>query len=289
MPTDVAPPPPPSGAPDPGEEAARQEEALFRALLTRVRASNDKVHLQERCDAALRLVLNRDEDRPTRDQLIADIAMLVETLPETVSDGPGREAFEKTVDACLGLLSSAEQKRVGPARVMVPSQPQLQTQPVAAPAGHSSADGTASHDKAAHQPAGQAHRFERRKERSGSLFGMIGMLVVIVGAGLAIGLRDRGDSGARPLVVQMEAATRGSIPASNIFGGSLRVTSQGGHLAVMVEGIPASECVASGWDLVRKGVLTINGVTPPRISAAKINDLCHEEDVATLIWVPKDK
>ena len=56
-----------------------------------------------------------------------------------------------------------------------------------------------------------------------------------------------------------------------------------------VEGVRPNECVSAGWDLVSKGVLTVNGVTPARVSAAKLNELCHNEDTATLAWVPKDR
>jgi len=116
---------------------------------------------------------------------------------------------------------------------------------------------------------------------------MVGILLVILAAGLTISLHGHSDQAVRPLVAQMEAATRGNVPATNIFGGSLRASAQGGRTVVTVDGIPPGECMSAGWDLVRKGLLTVNGVTPKSVSAAKLNDLCHEEDLATLIWAPK--
>jgi hypothetical protein len=118
---------------------------------------------------------------------------------------------------------------------------------------------------------------------------IVAAILVLLAGGLALLFRDRGGSEqqARSLVTHMEAAVHGSIPAANVFGGALRVTVNGGRSVVTVEGIPPSECVSSGWDLVRKGVLTVNGMTPPRVSAAKLNELCHGEPVATLIWTPK--
>jgi hypothetical protein len=108
---------------------------------------------------------------------------------------------------------------------------------------------------------------------------------------VAVSASDRrhgGQAAVRPLVSQMEAAAHGTVPSTNLFGGSLRVVAQSGSSVVTVDGIPAGECVSAGWDLVRKGVLTINGVTPVRVSAAKLNELCHDGDTATLVWAPKN-
>ncbi|PKU23478.1 hypothetical protein [Telmatospirillum siberiense] len=290
MPTDSEHFSPPPGTPAPADDAAQQEEALFKVLLQRVQSSGDKQHLQERCEAALRLILNRDEDQAARDELTANIARLVAALPDDVGSGPGRQALAKAVEASLGLLKTAEQKRLTPARV---SAPPAQVKPVpatASAAGYERKAPVQAHGGSHPQAHAHAtHSHPPPKETPWSLFGMIALLLVILAVGLVIGLRERGDPPTRPLVAQMEGATRGNIPAANIFGGALRVAVQGGRTVVTVEGIPPGECVSSGWDLVRKGLLTVNGVTPPRVSAAKLNDLCHEEDAATLIWSPKEK
>lgn len=251
-----------------------QEEALFRALLFRVQTSADKVHLLDRSEAALNLILNRASDQFLRKELTAKIARLVADLPNDLSAGPGRLMFVKAVEACLSILRTAEQERIiSPAPAV--GKPMA---PVESAASYERLAGAARHP----------HHVEK-KTSPWHITGLIAALVVVLAIGLAIAFRDRGgeDQQVRPLIAQMEAATRGNIPASNIFGGALRVSVQNGRTVVTVEGIPAGECVSAGWDLVRKGILTVNGVTPNRVSAAKLNDLCHDEDTATLIWSPK--
>ncbi|MBI3444158.1 MAG: hypothetical protein HY055_02030, partial [Magnetospirillum sp.] len=45
---------------------------------------------------------------------------------------------------------------------------------------------------------------------------------------------------------------------------------------------------SSGMKLVKKGLLSVNGVTPTRVSSAIITELCNKESGnATLMWAPK--
>jgi hypothetical protein len=271
MPTDQEHFSPSQAAPASTDASAHQEEALFRALLFRVQTSSDKAHLLDRSDAALRLILNRDDDHLLRENLMLQITRLVGALPDNVSSGPGRVALVKAVQASLEILRTAEQKRV-----------KLSGRK-AVTAGMSAASYERLATEGPHHP-----RHPKEKASPWHVTGMVIALLVILAAGLAIGFRDRsGDQQTRPLVAQMEAAVHGNIPATNIFGGALRVAVQNGRTVVTVEGIPAGECVSSGWDLVRKGLLTVNNVTPTRVSAAKLNDICHDDDTATLVWTPK--
>ncbi len=261
--------------PAPQGDSLDQEEALFRALLHRVQASGDKSHLQDRAQAALRLILDRDVDQPLRDELLADIARLIAALPDDVSTGPGRLALAKAVEATLARLEMADRRRLAPA-----AQPQPQAKPIAAAASAASYEHRASHPHPLHPVAAEPSSRH-------ALLMMLALLALLAG-GLTIGLRSRNaEPAVRPLVAQIEAAAHGNVPAANIFGGSLRAMVQGGRTVVTVDGIPPGECVLSGFDLVRKGLLTVNGVTPNRVSAAKLNELCHDEDTATLIWSPK--
>ncbi|HXP97038.1 MAG TPA: hypothetical protein VN809_10030 [Telmatospirillum sp.] len=269
---------PPSFAPgalSPSSDAVRQEDALFRALLYRVQTSSDKANLLERGDAALRLILNRDDDQRLREDLTAQINRLIVALPDDVSVGPGRMALGKAVEACLAILRTAEQRRV----IAIASPDIKPGTPVAS---------AASYEQRA-KYAGHRHHFPEEKPSPWRVPGLIAVLLLILAGGLAIGLHERGaaDQQVRPLIAQMEAAARGNAPPTNIFGGALKVAVQGGRTVVTVEGVPAGECVSSGWDLVRKGLLTVNGVTPNRVSAAILNELCHTEEKATLAWAPK--
>lgn len=275
MPTDLARPSPPPDRPAPPSDSLQQEEALFRALLHRVQTSSDKTQLQDRCDAALRLVLNRDGDQSLRDELSADIHRLVAALPDDVSAGPGRVALAKATAAGLALLKMAEQRR------LTPSSPQSAAMATVAASA-------ASYERRAEALHHRHHHPAAAKPSPRYALLMMAALVALLAVGLVIGLHNRGaDQAVRPLVVQMEAAAHGNVPATNIFGGGLQAAVQGGHTVVTVDGIPPGECISAGWDLVRKGLLTVNGVTPTRVSAAKLNELCHQEETATLNWLPK--
>jgi len=88
---------------------------------------------------------------------------------------------------------------------------------------------------------------------------------------------------------QMEAAARtggGTVP--HVFGGTIRSERNGSVLALVADNVPPSACVSVGWKLVRKGLLSINGTMPLRVSAARLSDLCNQEDGgAVLTWIPK--
>ncbi|MBI3444449.1 MAG: hypothetical protein HY055_03605 [Magnetospirillum sp.] len=99
-----------------------------------------------------------------------------------------------------------------------------------------------------------------------------------------------GPAGASPEVFaeQMERAAQTSGVVPHVFGGTITVERKGNQVTLTAEGVPPTACVSVGWKLVRKGLLTINGTTPLRVSAAKLSELCNQEDgPATLVWVPK--
>ncbi|MBF0394059.1 MAG: hypothetical protein HQL38_15380 [Alphaproteobacteria bacterium] len=88
------------------------------------------------------------------------------------------------------------------------------------------------------------------------------------------------------LLKQMREAATGSVEAPHIFGGALRFDPNEG--VVVAEQVPQKACVQVGWSLVRGGVLTVNGVTPQRVSAALLADLCSRNPAgATLEWAPR--
>lgn len=89
-------------------------------------------------------------------------------------------------------------------------------------------------------------------------------------------------------VEQMVRASLGTVFEKNIYGGPIRIERKGGQITVIAEEIPPGVCVSVGWKLVRKGLLNINGVTPVRVSAAKLSELCNQDESnATLAWSPK--
>ena len=92
-------------------------------------------------------------------------------------------------------------------------------------------------------------------------------------------------SEAEKFVQQIVQAAQGDAPATHMFGGPLKVSSKGGVPVVTAEGVPPSVCSASGPWLVRKGLLSVNGVTPVRVSLAIITELCNNvTGGATMMW-----
>ncbi|BAE50980.1 hypothetical protein [Paramagnetospirillum magneticum] len=123
--------------------------------------------------------------------------------------------------------------------------------------------------------------------------GGIALVVAALGSAALLMRPHTGGSGlaATPeaFAEQMEAAARaggGTVP--HVFGGTIRAERNGAVLALVADNVPPSACVSVGWKLVRKGLLSINGTMPLRVSAAKLSDLCNQEDGnAVLTWIPK--
>jgi len=92
---------------------------------------------------------------------------------------------------------------------------------------------------------------------------------------------------ANALVDQMKAAALGHPPAQSPFGTPPRVTRGTHDMLVSQANVPPKICVLAGWDLFRLGNITINGVTPLRVSAEKLVDLCNQAETATLVWSPR--
>ncbi|CUW39999.1 conserved protein of unknown function [Magnetospirillum sp. XM-1] len=145
------------------------------------------------------------------------------------------------------------------------------------------------HPPAPRKPAGKSGGIWTRPL---ALAGIV-VLAAALGAG-ALLLQPRlkgGGAAATPeaFAEQMEAAARaggGTIP--HVFGGTIRTERNGSMLALVADNVPPSACVSVGWKLVRKGLLSINGTMPLRVSAAKLSDLCYQEEGgAVLTWIPK--
>jgi hypothetical protein len=152
---------------------------------------------------------------------------------------------------------------------------------------------SATHSK----PFGQAPSPRKPSRHAGGrakLLALTGIVAVIAALGAAA-LMMRPHGGGVPAATpeafaeQMEAAARaggGTVP--HVFGGTIRTERNGAVLALVADNVPPNVCVSVGWKLVRKGLLSINGTMPLRVSAAKLSDLCNQEDgPAVLTWIPK--
>lgn len=126
------------------------------------------------------------------------------------------------------------------------------------------------------------------------LMALAGIVAVLTALGLgAMALRPGQKGAAAPtpeaFAEQMEAAARaGGGTTPHVFGGTIRSERNGNTLALVADGVPPAVCVSVGWKLVRKGLLSINGTMPLRVSAARLSDLCYQEEGgAVLTWIPK--
>lgn len=94
--------------------------------------------------------------------------------------------------------------------------------------------------------------------------------------------------GAEQFLDHMVAASGGVAPPPTPGGPVFHVERKSsGQIVVTADNVPPGPCVSAGWKLVRRGMLSINGVTPTRVSAARLADLCNQSASATVVWIPR--
>ena len=258
-------------------DAAAEQEALFQAIIRKLPAVEDPAQLAELGHAALALMLRRPGDRALREELTRQIDAALAPVHPGLAGEARRTAMRCAARACVRVLRSARERRLSRADE----------------ARHGAASHPPHHHAAPHAAVSSgAQRNAARALWIGAA------LVALVGAGLwGMALRPKPpdlSALALRLVEQMAAAAEGgpaaegAAPAQHVFGGALRVEGAAPAPLVVAEGVPPPACVSAGWALVRKGVLTINGVTPNRVSAIRVTELCNQGDGdATIAWMPK--
>lgn len=141
------------------------------------------------------------------------------------------------------------------------------------------------------QPHHSPHPKPHPPEKHVGWMWLAGSAALLVGVLLTWGIIMA--TGRNPTVVdlvdQMVASAEGRIgPTHHVLGGRLYAKRDGDQVTVVASGLPQKDCVQAGWVLMRRGIITINGVTPQRVSAAVLADLCAKgEDSSKLEWVPK--
>lgn len=146
----------------------------------------------------------------------------------------------------------------------------------------------------AHPPHPHPAKPVRRRKQSRRLGRLIVwewavVLVLLSGLGITLLAMSHAPDPRRDadaLVDHMKSALAGK-QLDPLFGAYPSVSGSGREVIVTMTRIPPKVCVLAGWDLYRLGVITINGVTPQRVSAAKLVDLCNDGDAATIAWSPK--
>ena len=151
----------------------------------------------------------------------------------------------------------------------------------------SSATAHPPHPHPAH-PAGK--RRSSRRLRRLIVWEWAVVLALLSGLGITLVVMSHGPDPRRDadaLVGQMKAALAGRPLGDPLFGAYPVVSGAGTETMVAMSRVPPKVCVLAAWDLYRIGTISINGVTPQRVSAARLVELCNDGDAATIVWSPK--
>ncbi|MDO8605956.1 MAG: hypothetical protein Q7R40_05440 [Phaeospirillum sp.] len=255
---------------------SNEQEALFQAIIRKLPSVVEPSRLQEVSTLALALMLRRPGDRDLRAELTREIHDII----AEVKPGHPPEAIHNemrfAVRGCIKVLQAAKERRL-------PRKAQ------AAANNWAQSDGARRTVKPVHH---KSEDEDNSKKTTRSVVAVLLALLVLLG-GYIWWSGARTDGGSDPseagrFARQVMDAAKGDAPETHMFGGSLRVVSMGGRPVVVAEKVPPRICAASGWTLVRGGVLSINGVTPQRVSSGKITELCNSEDGdASIMWSPK--
>ena len=246
-----------------------EKEAFFQDIIRKLPAVRDPAKLEELSLLALAMMLRRASSKDLRDELSHQIKEIVASVTPGHSADATNDALRLAAKACIGVLRKAKERRQP--REMPPAPP-----PVARLASHP------------HGHSEEAKPFGGKRVIPLAVGGAV-LLVVI---GIALGWSNRSEDGYDPnettkFVEQMISAAQGGAPTTNIFGGPLEVSSMNGIPVVTARGVPSRVCAASGMRLVKKGLLSVNGETPNRISSAIITELCNKVDGdSTIMWAP---
>jgi len=253
----------------PPQLSREQEEELFQSLLRKLPAAQDRHHLEEATIAALQQLLHRPADREVLDTLRRRAAEITHSLPEHSAGEKAKADLAHAAWRCVELLQQARRPR--PARD-----------------GGGPAQRGPGVERS--QRTGHPHKFAKAPSHRARNWALgLGLLAILAGGGAW--LHGAGGGAAQSpaqLAAQMEDAAAGNVVPVHAFGGPLRVEREGSAITVVAERVPPQACVSTGWSLIHKGVISVNGVTPQRVTAAKLSDLCHDLDEgATLAWQPK--
>lgn len=246
-----------------------EQEALFQALILKMPGVKDPAKLEQLTLLALDLMLRRPYDKDLRDALRRRTRGVIAQVKPGHTPEVHANEMRFAARGCIEVLRAAKEQRLP----------------------RSATDNWAqSKDGKFH-----AHLHESGKEsRAPLIAGGVLLAVTLAIGGYILWSRSQApaeNTGSETdrFVALMVESSHGNAPPSHMFGGAIRVTSMNGVPVVIAEGVPPRICSASGMKLVKKGLLSVNGTTPTRVSSAIITELCNKEGGgdATIMWAPK--
>ncbi|WP_041633612.1 hypothetical protein [Magnetospirillum gryphiswaldense] len=237
-----------------------ETDAVFQEIIRKLPSVNSPVKLEELSLLALAMMLRRTSSKDLRNELSQKVRDIVASIPSHHSP----EAMRSAVRGCVKVLQVAKERRLPRDTHMDPEKRSVN---VVVDHGH----------RAQPRLAGQV---------TGNPIivgaGVTAVLLVLLGIYLGWSSRkadgDYDPNETTKFVEQIILAAQGEVPATHMFGGPLEVSTVNGVPVVTARGVPRRICAASGMRLVKKGLLSINGETPPRISSAIITELCNKDD-----------
>jgi hypothetical protein len=133
-----------------------------------------------------------------------------------------------------------------------------------------------------------ARRFKRMLHAALGLVIMAAVLVIIIFAYNENVSQREAKRNAALLLEQVEAASRGDVIATHVFGGSLRVDRSGARAIVTIEGLSADQCANAGWTLAKKGAVIVDGRAPKNLALNTFAALCAANPGSAILkWSPR--
>ena len=263
----------------------QEQDAIFQAIVKKIPGITDPDRLSELVSQALELMLRRPQDQALKTELtrcVHDLFLGAKFVPPSSLT----EATERRrARDCIELLQAAKEHR-HPRDIIYPAQVR-DVHRAHKERGHQHH----AHYHAHHRPANANHIIGERTMKGVAVASML-----MLGVGFSMWAYYHHANGeyvfddAKIFTAEMIKAAETSESATSHFGGAIKVQFVDGHAEIVAQDVPAPVCAAAGWDLMHKGTLTVNGVTPKRVSPAIISELCHEAgDTVTVQWEPKER
>jgi len=121
-------------------------------------------------------------------------------------------------------------------------------------------------------------------------------LTCIVGTALAasialviiFGGSDKKVLPVKQFIEQLTKVAGGDAINQHIYGGYIKMGTQGGRRYVLANNIPQKACASAAWVLGQRGATVINAVMPPRVTPTVLKKLCGKNgEHATIHWYAK--